>query len=448
MENLESINSTLPNSTLPNNILAERIILATILKDSETVSLVLENLSVDSFFDNLHKILFQAILELSLANKEINFTTLINLLQDKGLISEIGGVETIMSLVNEVVNIANLSDYISLVQEKFLRRNLIRLGYQLIKLGYIIDNSLEETFEVIEKGILELNQKKVSTTLLSSKTFLQDTLLELKSISYQSNLPGLASSFHDLDAMTQGFQKSDLIILAGRPSMGKTALCLNLLQNFATNYSLPTILFSLEMSRQQLVYRLLSSDTGISNTRLRSGRLKADDWQLLNNSVENLSVLPLFIDDIPNITMFEIRTKIRKIKLEYGDLGVIIIDYLQLMYSANKSENRVQELSELTRSLKITAREFNIPIIVLSQLSRAVESRTNKRPLLSDLRESGSIEQDADLVLMLYRDDYYNSETTEKNITELIIAKHRNGPTGTIKLNFNPVLTKFSNCTY
>lgn len=448
MENLESINSTLPNSTLPNNILAERIILATILKDSETVSLVLENLSVDSFFDNLHKIVFQAILELSLANKEINFTTLINLLQDKGLISEIGGVETIMSLVNEVVNIANLSDYISLVQEKFLRRNLIRLGYQLIKLGYIIDNSLEETFEVIEKGILELNQKKVSTTLLSSKTFLQDTLLELKSISYQSNLPGLASSFHDLDAMTQGFQKSDLIILAGRPSMGKTALCLNLLQNFATNYSLPTILFSLEMSRQQLVYRLLSSDTGISNTRLRSGRLKADDWQLLNNSVENLSVLPLFIDDIPNITMFEIRTKIRKIKLEYGDLGVIIIDYLQLMYSANKSENRVQELSELTRSLKITAREFNIPIIVLSQLSRAVESRTNKRPLLSDLRESGSIEQDADLVLMLYRDDYYNSETTEKNITELIIAKHRNGPTGTIKLNFNPVLTKFSNCTY
>jgi len=230
--------------------------------------------------------------------------------------------------------------------------------------------------------------------------------------------------------------------------MGKTALCLNLLQNIAQDYDLPMVLFSLEMSRQQLVYRLLASDTEISNTRLRSGRLNTIEWSKLHDSIERLSKLPVFIDDIPNITIFEIRTKIRKLKLEHGDIGVIIIDYLQLMHSSNKSENRVQELSELTRSLKITAREFNVPIIVLSQLSRAVETRTNKRPLLSDLRESGSIEQDADLVLMLYRDDYYNSDLPEKNVTELIVAKHRNGPTGTVKLKFNPVLTKFSNYSY
>tara|TARA_B100000768_G_scaffold182028_1_gene208600 strand:+ start:15860 stop:17191 length:1332 start_codon:yes stop_codon:yes gene_type:complete len=443
MNNFES-----NNYTLPNNILAEKIILATVLKDSESINFILENLSVDSFFDEVHKVLFQAILDLNVENKAINFTSLINSLQDKGLLNKVGGINIVMDLVREVVIVGNLSDYISLVQEKFLRRNLISLGYQLIKLGYVIDNSLEDVFEVIEKGILDLNQKKVSTTLVSSKVFLEDTLTELKSISQNSNLPGLATTFHDLDAMTQGFQKSDLIILAGRPSMGKTALCLNLLQNIAQDYDLPMVLFSLEMSRQQLVYRLLASDTEISNTRLRSGRLNTIEWSKLHDSIERLSKLPVFIDDIPNITIFEIRTKIRKLKLEHGDIGVIIIDYLQLMHSSNKSENRVQELSELTRSLKITAREFNVPIIVLSQLSRAVETRTNKRPLLSDLRESGSIEQDADLVLMLYRDDYYNSDLPEKNVTELIVAKHRNGPTGTVKLKFNPVLTKFSNYSY
>jgi len=443
MNNFES-----NNYTLPNNILAEKIILATVLKDSESINFILENLSVDSFFDEVHKVLFQAILDLNVENKAINFTSLINSLQDKGLLNKVGGINIVMDLVREVVIVGNLSDYISLVQEKFLRRNLISLGYQLIKLGYVIDNSLEDVFEVIEKGNLDLNQKKVSTTLVSSKVFLEDTLTELKSISQNSNLPGLATTFHDLDAMTQGFQKSDLIIIAGRPSMGKTALCLNLLQNIAQDYDLPMVLFSLEMSRQQLVYRLLASDTEISNTRLRSGRLNTIEWSKLHDSIERLSKLPVFIDDIPNITIFEIRTKIRKLKLEHGDIGVIIIDYLQLMHSSNKSENRVQELSELTRSLKITAREFNVPIIVLSQLSRAVETRTNKRPLLSDLRESGSIEQDADLVLMLYRDDYYNSDLPEKNVTELIVAKHRNGPTGTVKLKFNPVLTKFSNYSY
>ena len=443
MNNFES-----NNYTIPNNILAEKIILATVLKDSESINFILENLSVDSFFDEVHKVLFQAILDLNVENKAINFTSLINSLQDKGLLNKVGGINIVMDLVREVVIVGNLSDYISLVQEKFLRRNLISLGYQLIKLGYVIDNSLEDVFEVIEKGILDLNQKKVSTTLVSSKVFLEDTLTELKSISQNSNLPGLATTFHDLDAMTQGFQKSDLIIIAGRPSMGKTALCLNLLQNIAQDYDLPMVLFSLEMSRQQLVYRLLASDTEISNTRLRSGRLNTIEWSKLHDSIERLSKLPVFIDDIPNITIFEIRTKIRKLKLEHGDIGVIIIDYLQLMHSSNKSENRVQELSELTRSLKITAREFNVPIIVLSQLSRAVETRTNKRPLLSDLRESGSIEQDADLVLMLYRDDYYNSDLPEKNVTELIVAKHRNGPTGTVKLKFNPVLTKFSNYSY
>lgn len=262
-------------------------------------------------------------------------------------------------------------------------------------------------------------------------------------------MPGLASGFYDLDSLTQGFQKSDLIILAGRPSMGKTAFVLNITENILKNYKLPIIFFSLEMSKEQLIYRLLSNETGISQTRLKLGNLYKEDWNKLKKSIQLYSKLPFFISDEPNITIYDLRSKIKKIIFEQTNIGLIVIDYLQLLLNSKiKTENRVQELSQITRSLKAIAKEFQTPIIALSQLSRNVENRINKRPILSDLRESGSIEQDADLVLMLYRENYYNS-TTEKfekiAPAELIVAKHRNGPLGVVKLSFQTDPTKFFN---
>ena len=261
----------------------------------------------------------------------------------------------------------------------------------------------------------------------------------------QPILPGLSSGFYDLDSIIQGFQNSDLIIIAGRPSMGKTALCLKVAVNIIKIYKLPILFFSLEMSKEQLIYRLLASEAEINHLRLRSGDISKEDWLILNKIIRKLSALPFFIDDTPNLSISDIRQKIKKIIFEQTQVGLIIIDYLQLMQNPNiQMDNRVQELSNITRSLKLMAREFNVPIIALSQLSRTVESRINKRPILSDLRESGSIEQDADLVLMLYRDSYYNSNNLDSKSAEVIIAKHRNGPIGTIKLEFEAQYTKFS----
>jgi replicative DNA helicase len=277
---------------------------------------------------------------------------------------------------------------------------------------------------------------------------LSTIFLELKQKSSESSLPGLASGFYDLDLLTQGFQKSDLIIVAGRPAMGKTALCLNIVTSIAKNYKLPILFFSLEMSKEQLMYRLLAIETQINNTSLRLGHFNKRTWIKLGQAIKQLSCLPIFIDDTPNLSIQEIRSKVKKIIFEQAKIGLIVIDYLQLMQiSNNKIENRVQELSQITRTLKTIAREFKIPIIALSQLSRSVENRISKRPILSDLRESGSIEQDADLVLMLYRNKYYNPTTLDEkdDIAELIITKHRNGPVGTVNLKFDAKYTKFSN---
>ena len=264
----------------------------------------------------------------------------------------------------------------------------------------------------------------------------------------QPILPGLSSGFYDLDSIIQGFQNSDLIIIAGRPSMGKTALCLKVAVNIIKIYKLPILFFSLEMSKEQLIYRLLASEAEVNHLRLRSGDISKEDWLILNKIIRKLSALPFFIDDTPNLSISDIRQKIKKIIFEQTEVGLVIIDYLQLMQNSNsQTDNRVQEISNITRSLKLMAREFNVPIIALSQLSRTVESRINKRPILSDLRESGSIEQDADLVLMLYRDSYYNSNNLESKSAEVIVAKHRNGPIGTIKLEFDAQYTKFSEYT-
>mgnify|MGYP003336700820 CR=1 FL=1 len=271
-----------------------------------------------------------------------------------------------------------------------------------------------------------------------------DTFSEIEQRSLGVVLPGVPCGFYDLDAMTQGFQRSDLIIAAGRPSMGKTSFVLNMARNIAALQKLPVAIYSLEMSKLQLVYRLLSSEVEMESSRLRTGRIAQNEWEKLGHAISLLSQMPIFIDDTPNISVTEMRSKCRRLQAEQGGaLGLILIDYLQLMEGG--SDNRVQELSKITRSLKGLARELNVPIIALSQLSRGVESRTNKRPMMSDLRESGSIEQDADLIMMLYREEYYEPDTPDRGIAEVIVTKHRNGPTGTVKLLFEPQFTRFRN---
>lgn len=342
-----------------------------------------------------------------------------------------------------------MEEYIRLVKDKFLRRSLIKLGYEAINSGYITNIPLEKTLNDFENHLFNLTNQIKTQKVSTSAELLNSIFLDLKEKSMKPTLPGLSSGFYELDSFTQGFQKSDLIIVAGRPSMGKTAFALTLGLNIIKTSKLPILFFSLEMSNEQIMYRLLAMETNINQMRLRSGKLYRNDWVKLNKVLKIISKLPFFVDDTPNLSIQDIRSKIKTICFEQTQIGLVVIDYLQLMQNSKfKLENRVQELSQITRSLKNIAREFDVPIIALSQLSRNVENRVDKKPILSDLRESGSIEQDADLVLMLYRNKYYNLKSEDEkslDLTDLIIAKQRNGPTGTTKLKFDEKRTKFFN---
>ena len=401
-----------------------------------------------NYFKN-HQELYKAILAMYRRKLPIDIITVNSFLQDNGLLSKTGGIKVLIELINHVPNLLYLDNYIKLVQDKFLRRSLIKFGYEAINSGYITNLPLEEILNTLEGKLFNLTNEIQNSDILTSVDLFSSIFFELQQKSSQSMLGGLPSGFYDLDSLTQGFQKSDLIIVAGRPSMGKTALCLNMALNSIKSSQLPVLFFSLEMSKEQLAYRILTSETMINPMRLRTANLYKEDWIKLNETMKELASLPLFIDDTANLSVQEIRSKIKKIIFEHNQIGLIVIDYLQLMQSSKiKNENRVQELSQITRSLKNLAREFKVPVIALSQLSRSVESRTTKRPILSDLRDSGSIEQDADLVLMLYRESYYNSKAKQDentDITELIITKQRNGPIGTVELNFNTAHTKFLN---
>jgi len=403
----------------------------------------LNNLATETFYFKNHQEIYKAIIVMHKKKIPIDLITLTTFLKDNGILDEIGGVKVLSELINQIPNLLYLKDYIRLIQDKFLRRSLIHLGYKAINSSYITNIPLEYLLNDLETEVLNLTSRIQSQNLLSSADLFTKVLINLKQKCLQPLLPGLSSGFYDLDSIIQGFQNSDLIIIAGRPSMGKTAFCLKIAVNIVKNYRLPILFFSLEMSKEQLIYRLLASEAEVNNLRLRSGNISKNDWVILNKIIRKLSSLPFFIDDTPNLSISDIRQKMKKIIFEQTQVGLIVIDYLQLMQNSKfQMDNRVQELSKITRSLKLIAREFNVPIIALSQLSRNVESRINKRPILSDLRESGSIEQDADLVLMLYRDSYYNSTNLESNVAELIIAKHRNGPIGTIKPNSNTKLPK------
>ena len=433
------------NNIPPQNIEAEESILGGILLDPEAMGRIVDLITPESFYVRAHQEIYEAALKLHSQGKPTDFLTVKSVLEDHSLLEKIGGIDKLTQLLDRTVSAVNIDRYAALIMDKYLRRQLISSGHEIVSLGFETTRDLEIVLDESEKKIFGLTQKRPQGGLVPISDTIIQTFNELEKLHNQTALPGIETGFYDLDAMTGGLQRSDLIIIAGRPSMGKTAFGLGLVAHIAKNFNLPGAIFSLEMSKEQLSMRLLASEAEIESNRLRSGRFVQDDYSTISTAIGTLSNLPIYIDDSANVTVMQVRSQVRRLLAEKkGDFGLVLIDYLQLMEGAEK-DNRVQELSKMTRSLKGLAREIKAPVIALSQLSRGVEARNNKRPMMSDLRESGSIEQDADLIMMLYRDEYYNPETIDKGVTELILTKHRNGPTGTVKLLFQAELTKFLN---
>ena len=435
-DNLFSINQYLPHS-----FLAEKIILSCLIINSEAIEITIKNITIDYFYFKNHQQLFKAIILMHKNNQSVDIVTLTTFLQDQGLMRKIGGIKVLIELTNQIPNLVYLHEYLKLIKDKYLRRSIIKLSYQAINSSYITNISLENILRDFENQLFTITNQLKPVKIFSMSELTYQLFNEMKEKSQNPQFSGLLSGFHKLDSITQGFQKSDLIIIAGRPSIGKTSFCLSLAINSIKFSKLPILFFSLEMSKKQIFYRLLSMETGILQSRLQTGQLYRNDWIKLNRFIKILSKLPFFIDDSFNLSIADIRSKLKTLTFEQNSIGLVIIDYLQLMQGEDlKNTNRTQELSRITRSLKNIAREFNLPIIALSQLSRNVENRVDKKPILSDLRESGSIEQDADLVLLLYRNvNKIKDFDKEKNriLTELIVSKQRNGPTGSIPLFFD-----------
>lgn len=432
---------------LPNNFLAEKMILSCLLVKPELIEITTIRLANEAFYFKNHQELYKIIIYMVNNKLPVDVVKLANFLQAQGLLEKIGGTKVLLELINYTPNLIYLNEYIQIVNEKFLRRSLIKIGYQIINSSYVTNLSSENILKDLEAKLFSLTKKTIKVTVKNSAQLLEEIFSELIEKFAHPKLIGLKSGFPSLDFITQGFQKSDLIIIAGRPSMGKTALSLNIALNILKQSRLPIVLFSLEMSKEQIMYRLLAMESTINSRKLKNGQLSENDWIKLNKTIRILSKLPLLIDDAPSLSIQDLRSKIKRIFLEQKTVGLIIVDYLQLMQNLTRqTETRTEELSKITRALKNIAKEFNIPIISLSQLSRNVENRMNQKPILSDLRESGSIEQDADLVLMLSNSQYSPSGSINDEDTksiELIVAKHRNGPTGTVYLTFNGNHTKF-----
>ncbi|UIE38190.1 replicative DNA helicase [Leptodesmis sichuanensis] len=438
--NFQAYSDRLP----PQNIDAEEAILGGILLDPEAISRVADLVRPEAFYLTAHQEIYRTMLALQNQGLPTDLMSVMTWLRDRGLLDKVGGQTKLIQLIDRTVSAVNIDQYAQLVMDKYMRRKLIQVGGEISQLGYDTSRDLEQVLDLSEQKIFNVTQDRPQQGLAATADILTHTFSDIESRSLGMVLPGLSCGYYDLDAMTQGFQRSDLIIVAGRPSMGKTSFVMNIARNIAAFHKLPVAIFSLEMSKEQLVQRLLASEVRIESGRLRSGRVSQQEWEPLGHAISALSQLPIFIDDTPNISVNEMRSKSRRLQAEQGGaLGLILLDYLQLMEGGG--DNRVQELSKVTRSLKALARELSVPVIALSQLSRSVESRTNKRPMMSDLRESGAIEQDADLIMMLYREEYYIPDTPDRGIAEVIIAKHRNGPTGTVKLLFESQFTQFRN---
>jgi replicative DNA helicase len=434
------------NDYLPHNFLAEKLILSCLLNSFDSLENTIKILPIEAFYFKNHQEIYKTIILMYRKKLRLDILTFITFSQDSGQLEKIGGVKILIDLLTQLPNLIYLEEYIELVKDKFIRRSLISIGYELINTSYVTNIPLENIFKNFENKLFSLSNKNESKQILSSAELLNSTFSKLKNDSLNTTIFGLSSGFYELDLMTQGLQPSDLIVIAGRPSTGKTSLGLSIAINILKSSKLAILFFSLEMSKEQIVNRLLAMETNIDPVRLKTGQFDTTDWKKLTKIMKVVAKLPLFVDDTSRISIQEIQSKIRNILFHNNNLGLIVIDYLQLIQnSSSKNENRVQELADITRSLKIISREFNISIIVLSQLNRSVESRLDKKPLLSDLRESGAIEQDADVVLMLYKNN--NIELSEEHVKsiEVIIAKQRNGPTGVVKLKFNEQKTKFLN---
>lgn len=432
---------------MPNSIEAEQSVIGAMLLDKEAILTVSEIISSGDFYQSVYAVLFDAMVELYSEGKPVDLITLQDRLKEKSAPPEIASLSYVKDLLDMVPTSANVKYYAEIVLEKSLMRKMIRLNEDLANMCYLGNDSIEAVMEIAEKKVFELVQNGNGGEYVPIKQVVLNALDKIAAASkLKGSVTGIPTGFIDLDYKTAGLQPSDLLLIAARPSMGKTAFVLNIAQHVAFESKKSVAVFSLEMSKEQLVNRLFSLESQVDAQLLRTGNLKEDDWAKLIEGAGTIGTSKLIIDDTPSISISEMRSKCRKFKLEQG-LDLIVIDYLQLMSGSvgGKNESRQQEISEISRSLKALARELNVPVLALSQLSRAVEQRPDKRPMLSDLRESGAIEQDADVVMFIYRDDYYNKETEKKNVAEIIIAKQRNGPIGTTELAWLPNYTKFAN---
>jgi replicative DNA helicase len=431
-----------PLRSLPHNIEAEQWVLGAMLKERTSIAQAVEVLKSEDFYRDAHKILFSSMLELYQKDTPVDMVTLAEALTATQKLESVGGITYISEVYGTAISTANVTSYIRIVSEKATLRKLIRASTEIIEESYNKQDNVESVVESAEQKIFNLADKKNNSDFEPMSTVLERGFLEIERLfNNKGELTGVPSGFPDLDAKTSGFQRGDMVLIAARPSMGKTTFVLNLAQHAALRAGKSIAVFSLEMSKEQLAYKLLCAEANVDMLKLRTGNLDDKDWENIARASGPLAAAKIYIDDTAGVSVMEMRSKCRRLKLEHG-IDMVVIDYLQLMSGSNP-ENRQQEVSEISRSIKALAKEMSCPVIALSQLSRAPEQRADHRPMLSDLRESGSIEQDADVVMFLYRDEYYNKETEEKNVAECIIAKQRNGPTGTVKLAWLGQFSKF-----
>ena len=427
----------------PQNMEAEQSVLGGILIENEAINRVTEILAPEDFYRDTHRKIFNALIDLFERNEPADLITMTNELRKKGELDAVGGASYVTSLIDSVPTAANIEYYARIVKEKAILRRLIETSTEIITQSYADRGDVESFLDEAEKAIFEISERRVKPSFFPIKEIVKESFKTIETLFKNKDLvTGVPSGFKELDRLTSGFQPSDLIIVAGRPSMGKTALCLNIAQYAAIEAKIPVAIFSLEMSKEQLVIRMLCSEAQVEGTRLRTGYLSESDWPKLTMAAGTLSDAPIFIDDTAALSILELRAKARRLKSDHG-LGMIIVDYLQLMKGRTRVESRQQEISEISRSLKALSKELNVPVIAVSQLSRKTEERTGNRPQLSDLRESGAIEQDADVILFLFREEIYNRSEENKGKAEVIIGKQRNGPIGKVDLAFLDKFTTF-----
>jgi len=430
---------------LPHSVEAEQSVIGSMIMDREAIVVASELISGEDFYNRQYGVLFETMVELNDAGSPVDLVTLQNKLKEKDVPPEVSSLEFVRDLITAVPTSANIKYYANIVAEKATLRRMIRLNEEIANTCYAGKENLEYILDDAEKRVFQLIQKRTTDNFVPIRQIVMNAMDRIEvAAKNKGSVTGIPTGFIDLDYRTAGLQPSDLILVAARPSMGKTAFELNLAQYMAFRKNMTVALFSLEMSKEQLVNRMFSQESSVDAQKLRTGQLNDQEWERLIESAGVIGKSNLIIDDTPGISISELRSKCRKYKLEHN-MEIVMIDYLQLMSGGGRSESRQQEISEISRSLKALARELNVPVVALSQLSRAVEQRPDHRPMLSDLRESGAIEQDADVVMFLYRDDYYNHDSPDKGISEVIIAKQRNGPIGTVKLAWLPEYTRFAN---